>query len=146
MEGKCTTYYSTDSERPHCCCHLPNYLGSRLIFPVGLLYSGPRDPSPNCPSPEDPSRHLIHGSLSPPESTPKRFSINSVVSAQLMIVANRQTHRPRYICSSQLHRCPPCMQWGTKVCRCNWHSAGSPGWPFPMLKYYNKIHGSNFIK
>ena len=19
--------------------------------------------------------------------------------------------------------------------RCNWHSAGSPGWPFPMLKY-----------
>jgi len=21
------------------------------------------------------------------------------------------------------------------VCRCNWHSAGSPGWPFPTLKY-----------
>jgi len=24
---------------------------------------------------------------------------------------------------------------GTTVCRYNWHSAGSPGWPFPMLKY-----------
>ena len=40
---------------------------------------------------------------------------------------------------------------GTKVCRCNWHSAGSLGWPFPMLKYkyiyfWNKIYGSNFIK
>jgi len=23
----------------------------------------------------------------------------------------------------------------TKVCRYNWHSAGSLGWPFPMLKY-----------
>ena len=25
--------------------------------------------------------------------------------------------------------------YGTKVCRYNWHSAGSMGWPFPMLKY-----------
>ena len=24
---------------------------------------------------------------------------------------------------------------GTKVCRYSWHSAGSPGWPFPVLKY-----------
>jgi len=24
---------------------------------------------------------------------------------------------------------------GTKVRRYNWHSAGSLGWPFPMLKY-----------
>ena len=24
---------------------------------------------------------------------------------------------------------------GTKVCRYNWHSAGSLGWPFPMLEY-----------
>jgi len=24
---------------------------------------------------------------------------------------------------------------GTKVCRYYWHSAGSLGWPFPMLKY-----------
>jgi len=39
---------------------------------------------------------------------------------------------------------------GTKVCRYNWHSAGSLGWPVPMLKYKyifsNKIYGSNFIK
>jgi len=26
-------------------------------------------------------------------------------------------------------------QQGTKVCRYNWHSAGSLGWPFPTLKY-----------
>jgi len=24
---------------------------------------------------------------------------------------------------------------GTKVCRYNWHSAGTLGWPFPTLKY-----------
>jgi len=24
---------------------------------------------------------------------------------------------------------------GTKMCRYSWHSAGSSGWPFPMLKY-----------
>ena len=39
---------------------------------------------------------------------------------------------------------------GTKVCRYNWHNAGSLGWPFPMLKislyFSNKIHRSNFIK
>ena len=30
----------------------------------------------------------------------------------------------------------------------NWHSAGSLGWPFPMLKYKYifQIYGSNFIK
>jgi len=28
------------------------------------------------------------------------------------------------------------MLIGTKVCRYNWHSAGSLGWQFPMLKYY----------
>jgi len=40
-------------------------------------------------------------------------------------------------------------QLGTEVCRYNWHSAGSLGWPFPMLKYkrtFLKIYGSNFIK
>jgi len=26
-------------------------------------------------------------------------------------------------------------QHGTKLCRYNWHSAGSLGWPFPMVKY-----------
>jgi len=25
--------------------------------------------------------------------------------------------------------------WETKVRRYNWHSVGSLGWPFPMLKY-----------
>jgi len=26
-------------------------------------------------------------------------------------------------------------EWATKVCRYNWHSALSMGWPFPLLKY-----------
>jgi len=30
--------------------------------------------------------------------------------------------------------------WGTKVCRYNWHSAGSLGWPFPILKYKYIFH------
>jgi len=29
----------------------------------------------------------------------------------------------------------PITEQGTKVCRYNWHSAGSLGWPFPTLKY-----------
>ena len=29
----------------------------------------------------------------------------------------------------------PPVSWGTTACRYNWHSAGSPGWPFPTLKY-----------
>ena len=39
---------------------------------------------------------------------------------------------------------------GTKVCRYSWHSAGSRGWPFPVLKcqyiFTDKIYGSNFIE
>jgi len=39
---------------------------------------------------------------------------------------------------------------GTTVCRYNWHSAGSLGWPFPTLKYKlylsNQMYGSNFIE
>jgi len=43
-------------------------------------------------------------------------------------------------------------EWGTKVYRYYWHSGGSLGWPFPMLRYKyicifsNKIYRSNFIK
>jgi len=46
------------------------------------------------------------------------------------------------VCSKAIYR--------TKVCRYNWHSAGSLGWPFPMVEYSvyfsNKIYGSNFIE
>ena len=35
--------------------------------------------------------------------------------------------------------CCCCCSRGTKVCRYNWHSAGSWGWPFPMLTYINMI-------
>ena len=36
---------------------------------------------------------------------------------------------------SVLNFCRNATQYGTKVCRYNWHSVGSLGWPFPMLKY-----------
>jgi len=32
------------------------------------------------------------------------------------------------------------FQYGSKVCRYNWHSAGFLGWPFPMLKYKYTFH------
>ena len=67
------------------------------------------------------------------------------------MVGDRPHHRHRtYLCnvarlnSSSLHTAQ-----GTKVCRYIWHSAGTLGWLFPMLKYkyiFNKIYGSNFIK
>ena len=51
----------------------------------------------------------------------------------------------------QVERWHRSVQWtGTKVCRYNWHSAGSLGWPFPVLKYkyivFKWNNGSNFIK
>ena len=60
---------------------------------------------------------------------------------QIEMPASRATNEPYTLylyCS---------LGWGTKVCRYNWHSAGSLGWPFPMLIYFsNKICGSNFIE
>ena len=32
------------------------------------------------------------------------------------------------------------LEQGTKVCRYNWHSAGTLGWPFPTLKYKYVFH------
>ena len=37
------------------------------------------------------------------QSDPNCISIGSAVLAQLMAVSNRQTHRPRYICSNRPH-------------------------------------------
>ena len=41
-----TSCCSTNSEKSHCCCHLPNNFSSRRIFPI--FHNGPRDVSPNC--------------------------------------------------------------------------------------------------
>jgi len=38
-------------------------------------------------------------------------------------------------CYYSLRRTRTGIGEGTKVCRYNWDSAGSLGWPFPMLKY-----------
>jgi len=43
-----TSWRSTESDRPHRCCHLANNFGSRLIFPT--LLNGPgRAPPQKCP-------------------------------------------------------------------------------------------------
>ena len=67
------------------------------------------------------------------------------------------SYRP---CSAYYADCGQC-QWrrervgrsldiGNEVCRYNWHSAGSMGWPFPMLNinifFKQKKYGSNFSK
>jgi len=40
--------------------------------------------------------------------------ISSAVLAQLMVMFNRQTHRPRIIDNSRLHLCTLCMQCDVK--------------------------------
>ena len=55
-----------------------------------------------------------------------------------------------WICKAGEHRQRTVSIYGTKLCRCNWHSADSMRWQFPMLKYKyifsNEICGSNFVK
>ena len=48
------------------------------------------------------------------------------------------TPRPRATVMPMKHAPENRRRQGRKVCRYNWHSAGSPGWPFPMLKYKYK--------
>jgi len=60
------------------------------------------------------------------------------LSVRLDVTA-RQRSRDTYR-SQVIHYCVslwgiPLMPEGTKVCRYNWHSAGSLDWPFTMLKY-----------
>ena len=66
-----------------------------------------------------------------------------------------RTPRQKWILRTmEVDSVPDCRRegplWGTKVRRYNRGSAGSLGWPFPMLKYKyifrKKIHGSSFIR
>jgi len=63
----------------------------------------------------DSGPYLIHGSLGPFTRVrvpiPNSISIGSAVLAQLMVMPNRQTHRPRNIGNYRPHLCSLCVQW-----------------------------------
>jgi len=52
--------------------------------------------------------------------------------------------------TSRLSQPETTVTYEAKVCRYSWHSAGSLGWPFPMLKYEyifsNGTYESSFIE
>ena len=102
---------STDSERPHCCCHLANNFGPRREFPI--LHTGPRNTSQNCQFPRRVSKlppnawgFLVHPS--PHTERHNAISTGSAVWAQLTVVTSghtdTQTHRSRYVYNSR-----PCL-------------------------------------
>ena len=72
-------------------------------------------PSYIAPSLGDSGPYLIHGSLGPFTRVrvpiPNSISIGSSVLAQLMVIPNRQTHRPRNIGNYRPHLCSLCVQW-----------------------------------
>ena len=75
----------------------------------------------------------------------QRSSLSVVLIAQaelysLIHYSQNYSEHVHFNRSVNLHRTTDQLQYeqshsGTKVCRYNWHSAGSRGWPFPMLKY-----------
>jgi len=112
VSGSCC---STDSERPHRCCQLPNSVrryslilcnGLRDVlhqkFPTSLGRSGP------------PSNTWFLGLTR--VHTPNGTSIGAAVCARLTVVANRQkyrqTRRPRYLCNNRPHLCTACVRCG----------------------------------
>ena len=110
-ETKC---YSTDSERPHRCCHLPIKVGSidrTPNIPCTLLYSLYSTMGQEMPT----KLPFLRGSKPSPNTwflgptgvhIPNNISVGSCVSARLMVATNGQTdrqHRPRYICSKRSH-------------------------------------------
>jgi len=92
-----TRFCSTDSERPHRCCHLPhnahNIDSIRPIFPIWYLTMGQTEDAPpkkNCPFPWDPAPpnngSLIHSNQSPYRSVHPFF-------VGLMVVTSKHTER-----------------------------------------------------
>ena len=63
------------SERLHCCCHSPNNFDLCPVFPIYQNFPFPL---------EDLGCHLIHGALSPPEST--------AFSALTLLVGRQEGH------------------------------------------------------
>ena len=95
-----TSCCSTDSKRPHCCCHqLNNYARNSLYFIMRW------DIPPKLPHTlGDPGACLIHGFMAPPESTTHRSPVGSSIFVWLAPVTNRQTDtQALLICSNKLH-------------------------------------------
>jgi len=68
-----TSGCSTDSDRPHRCCHLPNNFDSRPIFHV--VHNGPGDAPKIAPFTRGwihGPTHVMHSSLGPSDSTSHR--------------------------------------------------------------------------
>jgi len=86
---------STDSERPHRRCHLPNNFGSRRIFPT--LHNGPEDAlyPKIAPSLGYPGVHLIHVFLGLTFHIPNGIPTGSAVVAERMVVINRHSDTQR---------------------------------------------------
>jgi len=78
----------------------------------------------NCPFEwEDLDPHLTHGSLGQPESTAKNgISIGSAVFAELKLVIDLQTDRPRYsICNNRPHLHGSDMRPNNEFCNIHHH-------------------------
>jgi len=57
-------------------------------------------------------RHCIHGAWAQASRQPNAISVGSSICAGLTVVSNRQTDRPRYMCSKSPHLPTPCMRCG----------------------------------
>jgi len=61
----------------------------------------------------------------------KWVHVRLVVGVNAVLTFTRLVRRQqRYLANKNLRHL-----YRTQVCRYNWHSAGSLGWPFPMLRY-----------
>jgi len=95
----------------------PLLLGRLLLTESNAFQCGNNPPKLLLPLREDPGRHLIPGSLGPPESTtqPTSRSVFSVF-AGFIVEPNRQTHTERQTtlctCSNRPHRCTLFMRCG----------------------------------
>jgi len=75
--------------------------------------------------------HTASRSLPPKPTSPRQTLNKNPKSAPEINVSVTRTVPGSFA----RHRERDNVTYGTKVCRYNWHSAGSLGWPFPMLKY-----------
>jgi len=69
-------------------------------------------------------------SLIDAQSAPPTRPTDGLVVLMMPHQTQLETNHGTSINSNLKHRL-----YGTKVCRCSWHSAGSLGWPLPVLKY-----------
>ena len=114
-----TTCCSTDCEKPHRCCHLPNYVENIDRTPdisCNLQLSGSDIPQ-SAPSPGGSMPHQNMVTWAHKSTPPNGISILSAVLAQIM--TNRHTDGPRYNCSNRPHLMP-CIAMQHNTSRLRW--------------------------